>query len=77
MFLQYYGLDDGSFEVKSLQAVGDQYAVTRARVQQVLERTIWPTLRARGFNEEDEEWLVEAFDRIHALQELTGKKAKL
>ena len=76
MFVARYGLD-GSFQVKTLEAVAERYKpMTRERVRQIVDLRVWPKLRELGVKQDDE-WLREELQRIRLLEDLTGEAARL
>ncbi len=70
-----YGLD-GSFEPKTLEAIGDKFGITRERVRQVVDYNVWPKLKQFGFRK-DETWLKRELERICLLEQLTGESARV
>lgn len=75
IFVARYGLD-GAFQVKTLEAVGERFGITRERVRQTVDNIVWPKLRELGVKQDDE-WLREELHRIRLLENLVGEAAKL
>lgn len=70
VFLMKYGLDDGSFEVKTLESVAEKIERTRERVRQHMVY-IWASLQLEGHGW-TEEWMERQLRDIHLLEEATG-----
>lgn len=75
IFMARYGLE-GSFQVKTLEAVAERYKLTRERIRQIVDDEVWPKLRELGVKQDDE-WLREELRRIRLLENLAGEAAKL
>lgn len=74
IFLTRYGLDDGTLEKKTLELLGDLFALTRERVRQILEG-LWEDLHNQGIPH-NERWLRRELNRILDLEDLSGISAR-
>lgn len=73
IFATRYGLD-GSYQIKTYEAVGNRHGTTAEQVRQVVDNGVWPKLRELGVKQDDE-WLRGEVHRIRLLRGLIGKTA--
>ncbi|MDO8590691.1 MAG: sigma-70 family RNA polymerase sigma factor [bacterium] len=75
MFKMRYGLDGTFFAHPTFERIGQEFGVSRARIQQIVEDT-WERLNAAGFTGNDG-WLMRKLDQIGELESIVGTFAKI
>lgn len=73
IFATRYGLD-GSYQVKTYEAVGNRHGATAEQVRLIVDNRVWPKLRELGVKQDDE-WLRGEVHRVRLLRGCVGKTA--
>lgn len=75
IFRMRYGLDGLFFSRPTLEAIGEQFGVTRERIRQIVA-AVWERLKREGVSGGDE-WLLAKLSQIEELESVTNSFVKI